>query len=232
MRSRAAGGSPAHWRRAPARAPARARTRRARSTAAARRESAPGSAARRARRGGRRRAARRAGSSICSGNCSEVASQRVAADHVRQQQRRVGHVARQRAGLIQRGGEGDHPVARDRAVGRLEPDDPAQRRRLADRAAGVGAQRPRRQSGGDGRRAAARRAAGHAPAVPRVERRPEGRVLVRGAHRELVLVGLRQQRRPGRVQTLRRPSPCTAGGSPRGFASPTGWARPWCRTGP
>ena len=36
-------------------------------------------------------------------------------------------------------------VARDAAVGRLEPDDAAQRGRLTDRAAGVGAERERRQ---------------------------------------------------------------------------------------
>ena len=66
------------------------------------------------------------------------------------QQRRVGDVARERAGLVERRGEGDHPVAADRAVGRLEADDPAQRGGLADRAAGVGADRPRRGAGGDG----------------------------------------------------------------------------------
>ena len=102
------------------------------------------------------------------------------------------HVARQRPGLVERGGEGDHPVARDGAVGRFQPDDPAQRRGLADRAAGVGAERPRREPGGDRGGAAAGGAAGHALAVPRVAHRPEGGVLVRGAHRELVLVGLRR----------------------------------------
>ncbi|MDQ3741113.1 MAG: hypothetical protein M3389_09245, partial [Actinomycetota bacterium] len=60
------------------------------------------------------------------------------ADHVTQQQRRVGHVAGERAGLVQRRGEGDHPVAAHGAVRRLEADDPAQGGGLADRAAGVG----------------------------------------------------------------------------------------------
>ena len=119
------------------------------------------------------------------------------ADHVREQQRRVGHVARQRARLVERGGEGDHAVARDGAVGRLEPDDAAQRRGLADRAAGVGAERPRREARGDRGGAAARGAARHALAIPGVERRAERRVLGRGAHRELVLVGLPEQRRAG-----------------------------------
>ena len=124
----------------------------------------------------------------------------VVADHVAEQQRRVAHVARDRPGLVERGGERDHAVARDRAVGRFQPDDAAQRRRLADRAAGVGAERPRGQAGGDGGGAAAGGAAGHALAVPRVAHGAEGGVLVRGAHRELVLVGLREQRRAGLLQ--------------------------------
>ena len=49
-----------------------------------------------------------------------------------------------------------------------------------------------------------RRAAGHARAVPRVQRRPVGGVLGRGAHRELVLVGLAQQRRAGGGQARDR----------------------------
>src|SRR3954453_8070795 len=51
--------------------------------------------------------------------------------------------------------------------------------------------RPERARGGGG--AAATRAAGHARAIPRVEHRPEGRVLVRRAHRELVLFRLAEQ---------------------------------------
>ncbi len=119
---------------------------------------------------------------------------RVLAGHRLQEQRGVGRVARERARLVERGGEGDHAVAADRAVGRLEPDDPAQRRRLADRAAGVGADRPRNRAGGDRRGRATRRPARNARAVPRVERRAVGRVLGRRAHRELVLVGLGQHR--------------------------------------
>ena len=114
----------------------------------------------------------------------------------REQQRGVGDVAGERAGLVERRGEGDHPVAADRAVGRLEADDPAQRGGLADRAAGVGARAPTAR----GRRRPRRRCRrdeppGHARAVPRVEHRAEGGVLVRRAHRELVLVGLAEQRR-------------------------------------
>ena len=53
------------------------------------------------------------------------------------------------------------PVARHRAVGRLHADDAAQRRRLADRTAGVGAERERREAGRDRGRRAAARPAGH-----------------------------------------------------------------------
>ena len=50
---------------------------------------------------------------------------------------RVGQVVGERADLIERAGEGDQAVAADPAVGRLEPDDPADGGGLANRAAGV-----------------------------------------------------------------------------------------------
>ena len=120
-------------------------------------------------------------------------------------------VARERTRLVERRGERDHPVARAGSVRRLHPDDPAQRGRLADRAAGVGADRPGRQTGGDGGRAPARGSARNASSIPRVQHRADAGVLVRGAHRELVLVGLAQQRRarvlqlPDDRRRVRRP---------------------------
>ena len=54
-----------------------------------------------------------------------------------QQQRRIAHRPRERPDLVERRCEGDQPVARHPPVGRLEPDDAAERRRLADRAARV-----------------------------------------------------------------------------------------------
>ena len=131
------------------------------------------------------------------GKAEAGAVARIRADHRAEQQRAVGDVARERAGLVERGRERDHPVAADRAVRRLHPDDPAQRGGLADRAAGVGPDRPRRGARGDRARGAAARAAGDALGVPRVERRAVGRVLGGGAHRELVLVGLAEQRAAG-----------------------------------
>ena len=76
-----------------------------------------------------------------------------------EEQRGVGDGGGERADLVEARGEGDQPVAADRAVGRLDADDAAQRRRLADRAAGVGAERQRREAGGHGGGAPARRAA-------------------------------------------------------------------------
>ena len=184
----------------------------------------------------KRRPSRRSavGSSIGSGQAGRGGVALVAPDHVAQQQRGVGHVAGQRAGLVERRGEGDHPVARDRAVGGLEPDDPAQRGGLADRAAGVGADRPRRRARPPPRRpsrptsrpARVRR-------VPGVRDRPEARVLVRRAHRELVHVRLAEQRGARPRSGLR-----TRGrrvGRPVALEDPRrrpGSARPRCRTGP
>ncbi len=142
----------------------------------------------------------------------------VPGDH-RVQQRGVEHRARARAGLVERGGERDEPVARDRAVRRLHADGAGDGRGLADRAAGVGADRQRRLEGGDGRGRAAARAAGDALEVPRVVRGAVGRVLGRGAHRELVHVGLAEDHDAGGLEPRGRPSRRTAGASPRGSAT-------------
>ncbi len=113
----------------------------------------------------------------------------VAADHV-EEQRGVGDRGRERADLVERAGEGDQAVAGDRSVGRLHPDHAAERGRLADRAAGVGAERERHETGRHRRGRAARGAARDPPGVVGVVGRPEGRGLGRGAHGELVHVGL------------------------------------------
>ena len=84
-----------------------------------------------------------------------------------EQQRAVLGAARQQAGLVEARGEGDHAVARAHAVGRLDAGDAAKARRLADRAAGVGAGRRRQQARRDRRRRAARRAARDARSRPR-----------------------------------------------------------------
>ena len=151
---------------------------------------------------------------------------RVLADHRAEQQRGVGDVAGQRAGLVQRGGEGDHPVARDRAVGGLHPDDPAQRGGLADRAAGVGADRPRREARGHGGGAAARgaaRARACGPTGSAWGRRRSARW--RSPSRTRPGWSCPAPARPSPAGA-RRPSPCRAGGSRRGCASPPGSGTP------
>ena len=122
-----------------------------------------------------------------------------AGDH-RQRERGIADGPGQRTDLIERRGERQQPVARDAAVGRLQPDDAAQRRRLADRSAGVGAERERRHAGGDGHRRSAARSAGNAIGRPRIPRRAERRVLGRRSHRELVAVGLADDDGAGRLE--------------------------------
>src|SRR5207247_2141403 len=96
--------------------------------------------------------------------------------------------------LVEARGEGDDAVARDRAVGRAQADDPAERGRLFDRAARVGAERPRGEAGGDRRGRATGRAAGDPGEIPGVPGRAERGVLGRRAHRELVHVRLAKKR--------------------------------------
>jgi hypothetical protein len=77
----------------------------------------------------------------------------VEAGHGVQQQRAVFGGLGHRAALVQRRGKRDHAEARHAAVGRLDAGDAAERGRLADRAAGVGAGGGRRQARGHGGRA-------------------------------------------------------------------------------
>ena len=123
----------------------------------------------------------------------------VSGDHL-MQQRGVDDGARAGPALVQRRRAGHQAVARDRAVGGLDPDGGGQRGRLANRAAGVGTdgQRrlERRQRGGT----AAARTARHPVGVPRVAGRAVGGVLRRRTHRELVHVGLAEDRDAGRAQ--------------------------------
>ena len=107
-----------------------------------------------------------------------------------QRNRRVVGGARHRPNLIERGRKRDQPVARDAAVGRLQADDAAERGRLPDRAAGIGAERNGREAGGDGDSRAAAGSAGDVIRVPRIARGSERRVFGRRSHRKLVAVGL------------------------------------------
>ena len=117
-----------------------------------------------------------------------------------EQQRRIADIFGQRADLVERGGESDQAVATDAAIGRLQSDHPAKGRGLPHRAAGVGAERGQAKVRRDRRRRSTARATRHARLVPRVARRPIGRVLGGAAHRELVGVGLAQKDRPRTAQ--------------------------------
>ncbi len=126
--------------------------------------------------------------------------QRVMARDGGMQQSGVGDRTGQRPGLVQRAGEGDETVAAHPAVGRLDPDQPAHGRGLADRAARVGADRDRGLESGHSGRAAAAAAAGDAVGVPRVAGRPVRGVLGGRPHRELVHVGLTDDHNAGGPQ--------------------------------
>ena len=124
----------------------------------------------------------------------------IEARHGTEQQCAVLGAAGDHAGLIETGGEGHHAKARHPPVGGLDPGDTAQRSRLADRAAGVGAGGRRHQARGYGGGRAARGSPGHAGRVPGIAHRAKVTGLIRRAHGELVHVGLAEQHGPGRPQ--------------------------------
>ena len=107
------------------------------------------------------------------------------------------HAAGEGADLVEGGGEGDEPVAGDPAVGRLEAGDTTEGGGLADRPAGVGPEGEGDGSGRDDGGASAAAAPRHPLRVPGVPHRAIGRVLVGGAHGELVAVGHRHRHGPG-----------------------------------
>ena len=124
----------------------------------------------------------------------------VAAGDGVEQQGGVAGVAGERPDLVQAGGEGHDPEPADAAVCGLHADDAAQRGGLADAAAGVRADAQRRMKRGDDGGGTAGAAAGDARQIPGVGRRTVGRMLGRGAHRELVHVRLAQDHGSGGSQ--------------------------------
>ena len=94
------------------------------------------------------------------------------------------------AHLIERRAKGNHAVTAHGAIRGLKAHHAAQRRRLANGAAGVRAQRERDLTRGDGCSGAARRAAGHALGIPGVVSAVERRALGGAAKGKLVHVGL------------------------------------------
>ena len=103
----------------------------------------------------------------------------VARQHI-EHQRVVFDRPGERARGVEAERQGEDAAAADQAVGRLDAGGAAEARRIADRAAGVGAHGAHAERGGDGRARAARRAAGLVVGVPGIARRREGLV---GRHR-------------------------------------------------
>ena len=95
---------------------------------------------------------------------------RIAAGDGVEQKRGIADGFGEGADLVERRGESDEPETRDAAVGRLEAHAAAERGRLADRAAGIRAERGEGLIRRDDRRGAAARAARDAGRVPRVMR--------------------------------------------------------------
>ena len=118
---------------------------------------------------------------------------RISALHRLEQQGCIGDRPGQRTALVERRSKRDHSVARDRTVGWLEADDPAERCRLTDGSSGVCAKRTGRKTTGDSGRRASRRTSRYTRSVPGVQHIAIGGVLVRRPHRELVHVGLAEQ---------------------------------------
>ena len=79
-------------------------------------------------------------------------------------------------GVIEREGQRQDAAPAGQAIGRLDAGDAAQRRRPADRTAGVGAGAAQNQAGGDGRAGAGRRSGGEVVSVPGIARRRPGQV--------------------------------------------------------
>src|SRR6516165_7241550 len=95
-------------------------------------------------------------------------------DHL-EHQRVVAHGAGHRADMVEREGERCDAAAADPAISRFHAGNAANRGRIADRAAGVGAKRRRKEAGGEAGTAAARRAAAEMIAVPRARAGGQGR---------------------------------------------------------
>jgi hypothetical protein len=119
------------------------------------------------------------------GAARERRRRRRAGDRV-EDQRAVLCGPRQGSGLGQCERHRHDAVARHQAARRLEARDAAERRRLADRAAGIRADAAGGKTCGDRRRSTAARAAGNARRVPRIARRRPRQVEGRPAIAELV----------------------------------------------
>ena len=108
----------------------------------------------------------------------------------------------ERTDPIERGSERHETVAGHGAIGGFEAEHAAEGGGLPHRAAGVRSQRQGRFERRHRRRGSPARPSGDPVQVPGISRRKIGRVLGRGAHRELVAVGLPREHGPGGAQAL------------------------------
>ncbi len=122
------------------------------------------------------------------------------ARHHRVGDRAAGDAIRQGADRIESRRERGRPVARDAALGRLEADEAAQRRRDPHRAAGIAADRDHGLRIAHRHRRARGRAAGDQLAVKGVSGRPVMRVDANPGKGELGHVGAADEDRPGGAQ--------------------------------
>ena len=109
---------------------------------------------------------------------------------------RAGH----RSDVVERERHRKQPAPRDQAVGRLQPDHAAVAGRIADRAAGVGADRDRHHAGGERDARARRRASRMVVGIPGMPRIRERQFLGRPAECKFVQRLLAQHDRAGAAQ--------------------------------
>ena len=116
-------------------------------------------------------------------------------------QRAITRRASQRPDIIQRKRQRKHTAPRHQTISRLQPDNAAGTRRIADRAARIRTQRRREQPRRHARTGPRRRPARMMREVPRIARRRERQVMTRPTNRKLMRGQLAQDDRPRRPQT-------------------------------
>ena len=112
----------------------------------------------------------------------------------------IAHVAGEGSNAIERRSKSDESIAGDAAIGGQNANHSAEAGGLADRAAGIGAER---RDGHIGRHSCGRSTAGtarNALGIDRIAHRPVGGVFVRRAHGKLVAVELAEKHGAGRLK--------------------------------
>ena len=117
-----------------------------------------------------------------------------------QHERGVAHRFGERADLIERGRECDQAETRHAAISWLQPHDAAQRRRLADRTAGVGTERGERLIRRHHRRRTAARTARNTSRVPRIAGMTKGGIFRRAPHGKLIQIAAPERNCARRAQ--------------------------------